>query len=293
MNVSTGTATVVGQITNAKVIIDIAINTSGVMYGVDIFNDNLVRINRATGSGTVIGAIGFDADYAQGMDFDEGSGVLYLAAYNNTTSRGELRIANRTTGNSTLVGAFPNNAEVTVLAFTPPPTQRLQNPGFENGWAYWDVQSGPILSGTPHSGTSSVMLTGKECWVWQEVFIPADALDITLSYWITGVSSDPEYDNDIFCGSIWDPTWQTEYVDSCYGMFYFKSYPMTWKHSMYRLEADELANVAGKNVMVAFRLTQDWNPGYHRTSTAYVDDTALYVTRPIYDYAVYVPITIR
>jgi hypothetical protein len=39
-------------------------------------------------------------------------------------------------------------------------------------------------------------------------------------------------------------------------------------------------------VLVGFQLTQDWNPGYHKTSTAYVDDAVLYVTRPIYDYCV-------
>ena len=39
--------------------------------------------------------------------------------------------------------------------------------------------------------------------------------------------------------------------------------------------------------------TGHWNPGYHQTSTAYVDDTALYVTRPGYDYAVYLPLVTR
>jgi hypothetical protein len=44
---------------------------------------------------------------------------------------------------------------------------------------------------------------------------------------------------------------------------------------------------------MAFRLTQDWNPGYHRTSSAVVDDAALYVTRPVYDYSVYLPLVVR
>jgi len=293
VNIATGTATVVGEITNAPVIIDIAINAAGYMYGMEISNDRLMRINPATGAGTVIGSIGYNADYAQGMDFEEESGVLYLAAYNTGTNRGELRIANTTTGNSTLVGGFPDDVEVDALAFTPPTVQRLRNPGFESGWAYWYTQSGPILSNTSHNGSWSAMLTGEECWVYQPVSIPADALEVTLSYWITGVSSDSDWDNDILCLSIWDPTWQTEYVDSCFGLTYFYSYPGVWKHRIHRLEADELANVAGKNVIVAFRLTQDWFPGYHRTSTAYVDDTVLAVTRPVYDYSVYVPIVVR
>ena len=90
-----------------------------------------------------------------------------------------------------------------------------------------------------------------------------------------------------------DPTSQTEYASKCFGMTYFVSDPMTWKRRITRLNADELASVAGKTVVAGVRLTQDWNPGYHRTSTAYVDDTLIYVTRPIYGYAVYLPLVSR
>jgi len=62
---------------------------------------------------------------------------------------------------------------------------------------------------------------------------------------------------------------------------------------MYRLEADELASVVGQGVQVGFRLSQDWNPGYHQLSYAWVDDACLYVTRPAYDYAVYLPLVVR
>ena len=294
VNINTGATTVVGQITNAPVIIDIAINADGEMYGVDISSDNLMQIDPATGAGTVIGSIGFDADYAQGMDFEEVSGVLYLAAYNATTSQGELRIANTTTGNSVLVGAFPDGAETDALAFTPPPTQLLQNPGFESGWAYWHTESFPSLSSSNHhSGSWSVKLSGEECWVWQEVYIPSDALDVSFGYWVTGLSSDTNWDNDILIGGIWDQTRQTKYVDVRYGLTYFYHYPMVWKNRIYRLEADELANVAGQRVLVGFQLTQDWNPGYHKTSTAWVDDVVLYVTRPVYDYFVYLPLVVK
>jgi hypothetical protein len=293
VNIDTGTTTVVGQITNAPTIIDIAINADGEMYGVDISNDNLVQIDPVTGAGTVIGSIGFDADYAQSMDFEDVSGVLYLAAYNTTTSRGELRIANTATGNSALVGGFPDGAQTDALAFTPPPTQLLQNPGFESGWTYWQTESFPSLSSTSHSGSWSVKLSGKECWAWQEVTIPSDATDVSFGYWLTGLSSDTDWDNDILIGGIWDQARQTKYVDVRYGLTYFYHYPMEWKNRIYRLEADELANVAGQRVLVGFQLTQDWNPGYHRTSTAWVDDVALYVTRPVYDYFMHLPLVVR
>ena len=116
INPNTGVPTMVGQITNAPAIIDIAINAAGEMYGVDIANNMLVEINPATGAGTVVGSIGFDASYAQGMDFEDISGILYLAAY-NTASGGELRIADTSTGNTVLIGAFPGGTETDCLAF--------------------------------------------------------------------------------------------------------------------------------------------------------------------------------
>ncbi|HOV49132.1 MAG TPA: S8 family serine peptidase, partial [Anaerolineae bacterium] len=111
---ATGATTVVGEITNAPVIIDIAINADGEMYGVDIGSDVLVAIDPATGAGTVVGSLGYNANYAQGMDFEEESGVLYWAAYGTS---GELRIIDTETGASTSVGAFPGGTEVDCLAF--------------------------------------------------------------------------------------------------------------------------------------------------------------------------------
>lgn len=293
VNVNTGTTTVVGQITNAPAIIDIAINADGEMYGVDVSSDNLVQIDPATGAGTVVGSIGFDADYAQGMDFEDESGVLYLAAYNVSAGRGELRIADTATGNSVLVGKFPDGAETDALAFTPPSTQLLQNPGFENGWAYWGAEGAPFLSDSSHGGSWSVLMAGEECWVLQEVYIPGDAMDVSFGYWLTGISADTEWDNDILIGGIWDRARQTKYVDVRYGLTYFYYNPMEWKSRIYRLDGDELANVAGQRVLVGFQLAQDWNPGYHRTSTAWVDDVVLYVTRPVYDYSVQLPLVVR
>ncbi|MGB0384896.1 MAG: M36 family metallopeptidase [Ardenticatenaceae bacterium] len=104
IDVTTGAPTLVGPITNAPCIIAIAINGSGELYGLDIDNDTLLSIDKATGEGTEIGSIGFDALFSQGMDFDEESGILYLAVLDPLTFMAELRIADTTTGNSTPVG---------------------------------------------------------------------------------------------------------------------------------------------------------------------------------------------
>jgi len=123
--VATGAPTIVGNVTNALALIGIAINAAGEMYGLDIENDVLLSIDKTTGAGTVIGSVGFDANYAQGMDFDEVTDILYLAAYNYGTSAAELRIADTITGGTTLVGSFPASTEIDALSIatggnTPP-----------------------------------------------------------------------------------------------------------------------------------------------------------------------------
>jgi hypothetical protein len=108
----TAEVTAIGNVSNAPCLIDIAANADGELYGVDIVNDTLVQIDPATGVGTVIGSTGFDANYAQGMDFDEDTGILYWAAYGFS---GELRVIDTSTGASASVGAFPDGAEVDGL----------------------------------------------------------------------------------------------------------------------------------------------------------------------------------
>ncbi|MFO7696067.1 MAG: carboxypeptidase regulatory-like domain-containing protein, partial [Anaerolineae bacterium] len=115
INLATGATTQVGTITGAPLTIDIAVNGDGEMYGVEIAIDSLIWINKATGGATAVGALGFDANYAQGMDFEEESGVLYWAAYGS--ANGQMRIIDTTTGASAPVGAFPGSAEVDCLAF--------------------------------------------------------------------------------------------------------------------------------------------------------------------------------
>jgi hypothetical protein len=107
INLASGAATMVGSLGSAATcIIGIAVNASGEMYGVDIISDTLVSINKSTGAATTIGSLGYDANYSQGCDFDEPTGTLYLAAYNNATGTGELRVADLTTGATSFIGYF-------------------------------------------------------------------------------------------------------------------------------------------------------------------------------------------
>jgi len=87
INPSDGTATLIGEIDNSPGSIAIAINANGKLYGIDIINNSLISINKQTGAGTIIGSLGFNANFGQGADFDYESGILYLAAYNQNTTK--------------------------------------------------------------------------------------------------------------------------------------------------------------------------------------------------------------
>src|SRR5690606_36797436 len=71
INPTTGAATQMGEITGAGCIIAMAVSPDGLMYGIDIVNDSLFAIDKTTGAASLIGSIGFNANYAQDMTFDQ------------------------------------------------------------------------------------------------------------------------------------------------------------------------------------------------------------------------------
>jgi hypothetical protein len=64
----------------------------------------LLSINKHTGAGTVVGSIGCNSNFAQGMDFNEVDNTCYMFAFNNDTFRGELRTCNTNDGSTILIG---------------------------------------------------------------------------------------------------------------------------------------------------------------------------------------------
>ena len=112
LDVTTGVATLVGGITNATLIIDVAASATGDLFAVDISSDNLIAIDKATGAGTAVGALGFNANFGQGMDFDTTTNTLYLAALNGDNFNVEIRTVDTATGVSTLVGAPASSVQL-------------------------------------------------------------------------------------------------------------------------------------------------------------------------------------
>ena len=110
-----GSASYIGT-SVAGILINVACDTLGNLYSLNISNDTLYKINKTTGKAMPVGNVGFSASYAQGMDFDRTTNNLYLAAYNATNSSGELRYVDVKTGATTLLGAFENGCEITGFA---------------------------------------------------------------------------------------------------------------------------------------------------------------------------------
>ena len=106
IDVTTATATLVGAITNSPCSIAIAADAAGKLYTYDLVDDVLLAVNKATGAGTTVGSIGFDANFGQGMDYDSATGTMYMSAFNNGTFQPELRIVDLATGNTSLVGVL-------------------------------------------------------------------------------------------------------------------------------------------------------------------------------------------
>jgi hypothetical protein len=116
-----GTITGVGDPTNGTAIVDVAIDANGLMYGVDLVTDTLVAIDKTTGEASTIGSLGFDANYAEGLDFDDTTNTLYFAAFNNDIGMAEMYTINTETGVGTPIspiGPDPANTQYSALGIT-------------------------------------------------------------------------------------------------------------------------------------------------------------------------------
>ncbi len=143
INVGKGTASVIGP-TGIPGAIDVTIDGTGQLYSFSIVTDASYMIDKINGASTLLGSIGFDANYAQGMGYEPLTDIVYLAAFNNATGSGELRILDRETGNTTFAGDL--GGEIDALAF----------PGARSGWLSVDQQSGILPAGASDTITATL-----------------------------------------------------------------------------------------------------------------------------------------
>jgi hypothetical protein len=135
INLATGVFTPLGGNIGSGILIDIASSNDGSIYEHIITSPTTQ--SQIYKNGTLLGSTGFNANYSQGMSWDHKVDSGYLAAYNYTTSTGELRKINTTTGATTLIGTL--GCEVDGFAIPGAP--------------------GPLIIHTPYSNTQS--LTGS------------------------------------------------------------------------------------------------------------------------------------
>jgi len=144
IDITTGNASLVGEITGGACIVAIAIDPNGLMYGLDIVSDSLYAIDKTTGNASLIGSIGFDANFGQDMEFDDATGILYYAGFDGGSFTDSMYTLDVTTGQATLIGPIgPSLEQVVGLAIE------------TAGGPCAQPQDLPWLSLSPTSGTTA------------------------------------------------------------------------------------------------------------------------------------------
>jgi hypothetical protein len=147
IDINTGTTTLVGAMSNEACTVSIAIDSAGQMFGVDIVNDALYAIDKTNGSDSLIGSIGFNANYAQEMTFDLSTDVLYYAAFNLDLFNDFMYTVDTGSGATTEIGQILSG----TLGFA-----ELDAMGIETaGGPCSQPQDLPWLSLSPLTGTTA------------------------------------------------------------------------------------------------------------------------------------------
>jgi hypothetical protein len=107
------TTTYIGMI-SSTLIIGIACDANGDLYGIDMGTDNFVSINKSTAEYTEIGNLGIDLNYAQDIGFDRVTNQLYGGLY---SSFGGWYTIDTETGLASLISEV--NRELTMVAIVP------------------------------------------------------------------------------------------------------------------------------------------------------------------------------
>jgi len=110
INYYTGACKKIGTICPGNMI-GLAANSHGNIYGINITNNSLYKINKTTGAGTVVGALGHDINYDQDIAFDKDNDYLYCTLY----TEGLLGVIDTLTGAVTVYDT--TSCELTGLAF--------------------------------------------------------------------------------------------------------------------------------------------------------------------------------
>jgi hypothetical protein len=102
----TGVATPVGTFgTDIQGVFDLAIDSTGQMYAIDVYTDSLYTVDKDTGVATLVGPTGYNMNFEQDMCWDANAQALYTVSF----IWGENSVfcsVDRTTGAVTILGIF-------------------------------------------------------------------------------------------------------------------------------------------------------------------------------------------
>jgi hypothetical protein len=120
VDINTGAQTIVGAYDGPGLMIGIAFDSNGVLYGWDINEDKLWTVDTSTGNATEVGPLmagnqSMNLNYAQDGAFDYETDTLYLTTYLLSPDYGSyLYECDEDTAVCTLIGAFDGGAQVTA-----------------------------------------------------------------------------------------------------------------------------------------------------------------------------------
>ncbi len=172
-----------------------------------------------------------------------------------------------------LPGAKPAEGDAAQLA-SASCVQVLEDVGFEGQYGAWETEGEVWWSAYSHSGDYSAWLGGKDemhDWLWQSLYIPANATRITLSFWYLQDSTEE------VCGydDLWVGFYQQDWDDWLAEALWQDGMAVTedWTYKQITLREEQLEALRGKSVHLTFELTTD---DYGPTSVR-IDDVSLEV----------------
>ena len=164
-----GDSSPIGPFETEGLMIGIACDMDGKMYGEDLGTDSLYEIDTSTGTATLIGALGIDLNYAQDIAYDKINDILYSTGYKGSGfGGGAYGTLDLSDGHYTKIGDFPLGrlgvpSEVDALAI---PYGDVNEPPAE-----------PDING-PDKGKA-----GEEyCWTFQAVDPDGDDVKFVIDW---------------------------------------------------------------------------------------------------------------
>jgi len=193
-DITTGTFTLVGNSGGiGGIIIDIACDRNGNLFGHSITTDSFYSIDRMSGATTLIGPHGLAANFAQGMDFDWSSNILYATIYTGGGT-GQFCSVDTTTGAVVQIQSTqPTNGEYEIAFQVPLPTSTGLGVSY-CGPAVSNTSGGPAVltaAGSNVAANNNVTLTAAS--------MPANQFGFFLTSQMQGLVMNPGGSNGNLC----------------------------------------------------------------------------------------------